>query len=85
MISQVRVVLTQINLDDALLELDKVPSSWTLEEKQHRNQKALSHIHFHLSNQILHNVLKEKIATELWLKLEQLCMTKSITSKLHLK
>ena len=29
--------------------------------------------------------MKEKAIAALWLKLEQLCMTKSLTSKLHLK
>ena len=78
-------MLTQMDLDDALLGLDKMSSSWTEEEKQHKDCKALSHIHLHLSNQILQDVLKEKIVDALWLKFEELCMTKSLTSKLHLK
>ena len=36
-------------------------------------------------NQILQDVLNEKTTDVLWLKLEELCMMKSLTSKLHLK
>ena len=80
-----RAMLLQMDLDDALLGFDKMSSSWTTEEKQRMDRKALSQIHLHLSNQILQDVLKEKTATALWLKLEQLCMMKSLTSKLLLK
>ena len=80
-----RAMLAQMDLDDALLGFNKMPSSWTTEEKQHRDKKTLSQIYLHLSNQILQDVLKEKTAATLWLKLEQFCMTKSLTSKLHLK
>ena len=78
-----RVVLTQMDLDDELLEFDEMSSSWTKEEKQRKDRIALSHIHLHLSNQILQDVLKEKTLAALWLKLENLCMMKSCTSKLH--
>ena len=67
------------------LVLDKTWSSWTEEEKQRENCKALSHIHLHLSNKILQDILKEKTVIALWLMLEKLCMKKSLTSKLHLK
>lgn len=82
---KMRAVLAQMDLDDALLGFDKMPANWTTEEKQRKDRKALSQIHLHLSNNILQDVLKEKTAAALWLKLEQLCMTKSLTSKLHLK
>ena len=78
-------MLARICLDDALLGFDKMPVSWLPEEKERKDHKALSQIHLHLSNQILQDVLKEKTAAALWLKLEQLCMTKSLMSKLHLK
>ncbi|PHU07815.1 hypothetical protein BC332_24304 [Capsicum chinense] len=55
-------VLAQIDLDDTLLGFDKMPSSWTNEDKWCKDQKALSQIRLHLSNQILQNVLKETIA-----------------------
>ena len=66
-----QAILAKMDLDDALLGFDKMPSSWTTDEKQYRDRKALSQIHLHLSNQILYDVLKEKIVNVLWLKLEQ--------------
>ena len=57
----------------------------TKEEKERKDHKTLSQIHLHLLNQILQDFLKEKIVDALWLKLEELCMTNSLTSKLHLK
>ena len=59
-----------MDLDDALLRFDNMPSSWTAQEKQRRDRKPLSQIHLHLSNQTLQDILKEKTATALWLKLE---------------
>ena len=38
-----------------------------------------------MSNQILQDILEGKTIVALWLNLEQLCMTKSLTSKFHLK
>lgn len=55
-----------------------MPTSFSIEEKQHKDRKAFSQIHLDLSNQILQDVLKEKIAIPLWLKLE-LCMSKNLT------
>ncbi|PHU22059.1 F-box/LRR-repeat protein 17 [Capsicum chinense] len=82
---KMRAMLTQMDLDDALLGFEKMPSSWMDEDKRHKDWKALSQIHFHLSNQILQDVLKETTVVALWLKLESLCMTKILTSKLYLK
>ncbi|GJW03442.1 retrotransposon protein, putative, ty1-copia subclass [Tanacetum coccineum] len=62
-----------------------MPAAWSDEEKDRKDRKALSHIHLHLSNNILQEVLKKTTAASLWLKLEQICMTKDLTSKMHLK
>ena len=82
---KMRDVLMQMDLDKALIRLYKMSSSLTKEEKERKDCKALSHIHLHLSNQILQDVLKEKTVHALRLGLEELCMSKSITSNLHLK
>ncbi|GJS81489.1 hypothetical protein Tco_0748030 [Tanacetum coccineum] len=82
---KMRALLAQMDLDDALLGHDKMPSSWTDDDKKRKDRKALSHIHLHLSNNILQEVLTEKTAAALWLKLEQICMTKDLTSKMLLK
>ncbi|WVZ54400.1 hypothetical protein U9M48_005204 [Paspalum notatum var. saurae] len=82
---KMRAVLSQADLDDALDKLgNKDSKSWSDEERR-RDRKALSQIHLHLSNNILQEVLQEKTAAALWLKLESICMLKDLTSKMHLK
>ena len=39
---KMRAVLAQMDLDDALLGFEKMPSSWTKEEKECKDRKALS-------------------------------------------
>lgn len=56
-----------------------------LEEKQRKNRKILSNIHLYMPNSTLQVVLKHKSVVALWLKLEQPCITKSLTSKLYMK
>ncbi|WVZ69502.1 hypothetical protein U9M48_018276 [Paspalum notatum var. saurae] len=82
---KMRAVLSQADLDDALEGFGKKDvKAWTDEEKR-KDRKALSHIHLHLSNNILQEVLAEKTAAALWLKLESICMSKDLTSKMHMK
>jgi hypothetical protein len=38
-----------------------------------------------MSNNVLHEVLAEKTAAALWLKPESICMSKDLTSKMHMK
>ncbi|KAG8486054.1 hypothetical protein CXB51_019365 [Gossypium anomalum] len=58
---KMQAVLAQMDLEDALLGIDKMPSTLTDEEK------------------------KQKTAAALWKRLEQICMSKTLTSKLHMK
>jgi hypothetical protein len=82
---KMRAVLSQTDLDDALDGFGKKDvKTWTDEERR-KDRKALSHIHLHLSNNILQEVLAEKTAAALWLKLESICMSKDLTSKMHMK
>jgi hypothetical protein len=54
---KMRAVLSQTNLDDALDGFGKKNvKTWTDEERR-KDRKALSHIHLHLSNNILQEVL----------------------------
>ncbi|KAG8474128.1 hypothetical protein CXB51_033787 [Gossypium anomalum] len=78
-------VLAQMDLEDALLGIDKMPSTLTNEEKKRKDRKALTQLHLHLSNEILQDVMKEKTAVALWKRLEQIRMSKTLTSKLHIK
>ena len=84
---KMRAILAQTNdLDEALegFRKKKKKDEWTDEEKR-KDRKALTLIQLHLSNDILQEVLQEKTAAELWLKLESICMSKDLTSKLHMK
>jgi hypothetical protein len=80
-----RAVLSQTDLDDALDGFRKKEvKTWTDVEKCN-DHKVLSHIHFYLSNNILQEVLAEKTAAALWLKLESIYMSKDLSSKMHMK
>jgi hypothetical protein len=80
-----REVLSQTDLDDALDGfMKKDVKTWTDEEKR-KDRKVLSHVHLHLSNNILQEVPAEKTTAALWLKLESICMSKDLTSKMHMK
>ena len=83
---KMRAILAQSSdLDEALDGFGgKGQKSWTAEEKQ-KDRKALSLIQLYLHNDILKEVLLEKTAAELWLKLESICMSKDLTSKMHVK
>lgn len=82
---KMRAILAQSDFDDALDGFGgKRRESWSDEEKR-KDRKTLSQIHLHLSNNILQEVLQETSAAALWLRLEKLCMTKDLTSKMHLK
>jgi hypothetical protein len=82
----VRAILAQTqDLDEALEKFGgKSSKDWNDEEKR-KDCKALSLIQLHLSNYILQECLQEETAATLWLKLESICMSKDITSKMHMK
>jgi len=57
-----RAVLSQSDLDNALDGFGKKDSkTWIVDEKR-KDRKVLSHIHLHLSNNILQEVLTENTA-----------------------
>ncbi|KAG8497073.1 hypothetical protein CXB51_008352 [Gossypium anomalum] len=82
---KMQAVLAQMDLEDALLGIDKMPSTLTDEEKKCKDRKALTQLYLYLSNEILQDVMKEKTSAALWKRLEQICMSKTLTSKLHMK
>jgi len=55
------------------------------DEKEELKMKAHSAIQLCLADEVLQEVADEDTATSLWLKLERLYMTKSLTNKLYLK
>ena len=80
-----KAILTHQGLQNALLGIENMPKTMSLEEKQEQDQNALSVIELCLSNGVLREVAQEKTTNEFWSKLESLYMTKSLTRKLHLK
>jgi hypothetical protein len=82
---KMRGILAQTHdYDEALDKFGKSKADWTPEEIR-KDQKALALIQLHLHNDILQECLKEKTAAELWLKLESICMSKDLTSKMQMK
>ena len=81
-----RAILARSNdLDESLDKFgDKAQSTWSEAEKR-KDRKALSLIQLHLSNNILQEVLQEKTTAAIWAKLESICMSKDLTSKMHVK
>ncbi|KAK5802795.1 hypothetical protein PVK06_030418 [Gossypium arboreum] len=61
---------TEMDFEDALLGIDKISSKLKEEEKKRKDQKALMQLHLHFLNEILENVMKEKIVVALWAKLQ---------------
>jgi hypothetical protein len=83
---KVREILSQtFDLDEALDGFGKKDSkTWTGEEKR-KDHKALYLIQLHLSKNIVQEVLAKKTAMAFWLKLELICMSRDLTSKMHVK
>ena len=83
---KMRAILTQSNDLDEVLEKfgDKAAAEWSADEKR-KDRKATSLIQLHLSNDILQEVLQEKTTAALWAKLESICMSKDLTTKMHVK
>ena len=77
--------LGNLGLDEALKGESKMPSSLSEKEKSDILKKARNTIVLSLSDQILRKVVKEKSAAEMWLKLEQLFMTKTLPNRIYLK
>lgn len=82
---KMRGILAQTHdYDEALDNFGKRRAEWTAEEIR-KDQKALALIQLHLHNDILQECLTEKTSAELWLKLESICMSKDLTSKMQMK
>ena len=78
-------ILTQNSLHQALLGTDKLSSTMDEVKKQEMDDKILASIQLCLSNEVLQEVMQEKIAKDLWDKLESLYVTKNLTTKLVAK
>src|SRR6266487_1786554 len=82
---KVREILTQQKCDEALKGLAGMPENLSDDEKAEMDGKALSAIILCLADKVLRGVAKEKSAAAMWIKLDKLYMTKSLTHKQCLK
>ncbi|XP_059671098.1 uncharacterized protein LOC132316642 [Cornus florida] len=80
-----QALLTQQGLKNVLFGNDKLLETRSNEDKDEVDEKACSAILLNLADEVLHEVIDEDMAAKLWLKLESLYMTKSLTNKLYLK
>ena len=77
--------LGKLGLDEALKGETKMSPSLEAKEKAEILKKARNTTILSLCNQILRNVIKENTVAEMWLKLEQLFMTKALPNRTYLK
>jgi hypothetical protein len=82
---RMKALLVQQGLSKVLKGKDALPESLTEDEKEEILKRAHSAIQLCLRNEVLREVVKEDTAANLWLKLESLYMTKSLTNRLYLK
>ncbi|KAM1386098.1 hypothetical protein ACFX2F_032598 [Malus domestica] len=82
---KMRAVLAQQGLLKALQGVEALPQDWSAEEKEDTLNRAHSAIMLSLSDEVLREMENETTAAGLWLKLESIYMTKSLTNRLYLK
>ena len=90
---KMRAILIQQGLDSALDDEDESKSKREKEggssslgrDSRTINNKAHSTIILHLSDEVLREVAKEKTASGLWAKLEELFLKKSLAKRLYMK
>ena len=78
-------LLVQQGVAKALLGKSKQPFAMTDDEWSDIDDRALSDIRLCLADDVLFNIMSEKITVGLWKKLEKLYMTKSLTNRIILK
>jgi hypothetical protein len=79
---QIKAVITKLCVRKAL---QPRPADMTDDKWEDLDEKALSALQLSLSPDVLREVMNAKSAAELWNKLEELYMTKSLANKLRLK
>jgi len=82
---KVRDLLVQQELHKALDGVKKKPIGMTDLDWEDLDAQALSTIKLCLADEVLFNIVEETSATGLWIKLEIMYMTKSLTNKISLK
>ena len=75
----------QQGLVNALNEKEKKPEKMTDKEEEEMEMKSVSTIRLCLAPEVKYNVLNETSMVDSWKKLENMYMSKSLTSHLFLK
>ena len=78
-------ILVQQKVAKALKGEKELPSTLTADQKSEMMELAFSTLTLHLDDKVLREVSNETTASGLWLKLEQLYMTKSLQDRIYLK
>jgi len=82
---QVTSLLVKDGTHKTLLGIKKKSSKMEEDEWNNIDFRAKATIILCLSDEFLHNVMNEKITTDLWCRMESLYMTKSLSNKLYMK
>ncbi len=82
---KVKDLLVQQGLHKALDGETKKPATMTTSDWEDLDARALSTIRLCLADEVLFNIVEETTASGLWVKLENLYMTKSLTNRIYLK
>ncbi|XP_065874841.1 uncharacterized protein [Euphorbia lathyris] len=84
-LGRMKAILVQMKVAKALKGEKEFLATMTKEEKEDLLELAYSTIVLYLGNKVLREVSKETSAAGVWLKLEQLYMTKTLTNRVYLK
>jgi len=82
---KMKVLFIHQGVEDAQAGERKLPATWTNKEKKNVMNKNNSLIILSLGDEVLKEFVGETTLGGVWLKLEGLYMTKSLTNKLYLK
>ena len=80
-----RALLVQQRLSKVLKGIEALLTTMSDEENDELMEKTHSAILLRLGNEVLREITNDDIVAKLWLKLESLHMTKSLTNRLYLK
>lgn len=83
--TKMRALLVQQKVAKALLDPGKLPASMSNAEKEKMQEIAHSSIILHLADNVLRRVNKIEKVADLWAKLDELYMPKTLSNKLYLK
>lgn len=82
---KMKALLVQQKVAKALLDPGKLPVNLTEDEKEAMHEIAYSSIILHLYDNVVWRVSKVEKVIDLWEKLEELYMPKTVSNKIYLK